>query len=243
MKLENLSVEEQNLTLSAERKYGVYFQFARFAIDFAHSTVVKVKSDGVFFLLFYNQVMKHVRLACLSAVRLHHVQANFDLRYAHESGAWAAFAIAHHERSDFADLQPGNLLEPTQTVKEKMYNWIETNYPDGNKSLKQVKKQFNALSSHANIVDAFRNYGGMKNRGMHVGFFDSAPDHHVKTDLWSVGNLIMGLLDLFYGVNRDYKVIQLQPNFLELMNDLRVQNNGLKTEMLSHSRLARYAKK
>jgi hypothetical protein len=48
-----------------------------------------------FFAGFYAHVKKHHLLALLSAVRLHHVQTQMDLRQVIEGGAWAAFALAH----------------------------------------------------------------------------------------------------------------------------------------------------
>lgn len=242
MKIEDISKTEDCLVVEAGKIYGDYFEHAQFAVNFLSSFVKSVKPEAVFFTLFLAQIEKHIMLGFLSAVRLHHVQCNFDFRYALEAGAWASFAMANYEKENFAESNDDETIKTTQTCKEKMYKWIETNYSLGNESIKRVRGSLNMLSAHANIIDAYRNFSSFTEKGIGTLIFDEPEEHYIKTDLWTIGNLVMGLLDLFYGVNKDYKVLELQDNFLVEMQKLKENNNKLKVEMMNHPRLKRYAK-
>lgn len=106
--------------------------------------------------------------------------------------------------------------------------------------MKRYKGQTNALSSHANIVDARRTFSGLVNGQFKTQFFDSSEDRHIKTDLWAVANLVMGSLDLFYGVNKDFNIFKFSDDFLGKMKILEEGNYRLKNIMLSDPNLAKY---
>ncbi len=56
------------------------------------------------------------------------------------------------------------------------------------------------------------------------------------TDLWMIGNVAMGLMDLFYGVNKGRDVIKFIDEFIPRLKDLEKQNNKLKAEMMRSPR-------
>ncbi len=192
--------------------------------------------------MFFASVEKHIILGALSSVRLHHVQATLDYRYATEAGCWAAYALAYPDPKKFADRKDDGSLEPTKKLKAEMYGWIETNYPAGNESIKRFKDSINALSTHANIVDAHRQFGEFEKEKIGIEFFDKQEHHHVITDLWTAANLTMGLLDLFYGVNKDHVQLVFQDDFLERIAKLKKENDEIKAEMMNHPRLKIHAK-
>ncbi len=243
MLLNEISVDENELVANAAQEHGKYFQHAQYAIDFLHAFIKSTSYEGAFFLMFLAAIEKHIILGALSGVRMHHVQANFNFRYATEAGAWAAYALAFPDPKHFALPKEDGTLEPTKELKVKMYKWLDEKYPAGSASLKRFKGGTNKLSAHANIVDAHRNFGELGRERITTSFFDTDEEHHIKTDLWAAANLAMGLLDLFYGVNRDYPQLILQDDFLIKMNKLRDDNNTLKAEMMNHPRLKRYANK
>lgn len=232
MLLNDISATEHELVKEAKQQYGEYFDHAQYAVDFLHNSIKSTKHEGVFFLMFFAMVEKHIALAAISAVRLHHVQANFNLRYATEAGSWAAYALANPDPSLYALVTEDNALEPTNVLKMKMYTWLETQYPAGSDSLKRFKGSTNRTSTHANIVEAHRNFSGFEREKISTSFFDESTHNHIKTDLWASANLSMGLLDLFYGVNRDYPHLILHDDFLSRMNVLRDNDKRLKEEML-----------
>lgn len=243
MLLNKISATENELVANASKKYGKYYEYAQFAIDFLHTFIKNTSYDGVFFLMFFATAEKHIILGALSGIRLHHAQATFNFRFALEAGAWAAYALAYPDPKYFAVTEAGGTLEPTPKLKAKMYKWLEEKYPAGNESLHRFKKSINKLSTHANIVDAERNFGEFGREKISTLLFDKSEEHHIKTDLWTAGNIAMGLLDIFYGVNKDYPQLVLQDDFLVKMKKLEEDNNALKTEMMNHPRLKRYANK
>jgi len=236
MLLREISNTENELVRDALQEYERYYEHAQFAINLLHSFVKSSSYNGYFFFTFFASVEKHIILGALSGIRSHHVQANLDFRYAAEAGAWAAYALAHHDAKYFAVLEENGMLEPTQQLKGEMYKWLSEKYPEGSASLKKFKDSTNKLSAHANIVDAHRNFGDLSQEKILTSFFDKKEDHHIKTDLWAAANLSMGLLDLFYGVNKDYPQLILQDDFLPNMRKLQSDNRSLKAEMLDHPR-------
>ena len=75
-----------------------------------------------------------------------------------------------------------------------------------------------------------------RDAGFKTTFFDPEDDYWIKTDLWFVANTVLGLLDLFYGVNQQYKVFQLADDFDTKFKQLVAENNRLKAEMMSTDR-------
>jgi hypothetical protein len=81
-----------------------------------------------------------------------------------------------------------------------------------------------------------------ENPGFKTTFFDPDDEYIVKTDLWFVANTIMGLLDLFYGVNQQYKVFKFVDDFDINFKKLVDQNNKLKEEMMNTERYKKVSK-
>ncbi len=237
MDIDKISEIENQFIQEAVLENEEFFTHAKFAVDFAHSFIKKVDPNSFYFLVFLSCFQKHIILAFLSALRLHHIQTNFDLRFASETSAWAAFAIGNNDpdkdKEKFALTSEDGILNLNEDLKRKMYQWLDKNYPDGSASLKKYKGQTNALSSHANIVDAQRTFSGLVEGKFRTQFFDNSKDRHIKTDLWAVANLVMGALDLFYGVNRDFNIFEFSEDFLQKMKFLRTEDDRLKNKMLS----------
>lgn len=244
MDITEISKSENELVQNAKSMNDAFYLHAQYAVDFAHSFLKKVDPNSFYFLLFISSFQKHIILAFLSAIRFHHIQTNFNLRFASEDAAWAAFAIGNNDpekdKQKFAAEDESGMLNPNDDLKRKMYQWLDEKYPEGSTSLKRYKGQTNALSSHANIVDAHRTFSGLVNGHFKTQFFDSSEDRHIKTDLWAVANLVMGSLDLFYGVNKDFNIFEFSDDFLEKMKILKAENDRLKNIMLSDPNLAKY---
>src|SRR3990167_755910 len=232
MDVPEISKAENKLIQDAKSKNDDFFLHAQYSVDFTHSFLKEVEPSSFYFLVLLSSFQKHIILAFLSAIRLHHIQANLDLRFASEASAWAAFAIGNNDtekdKQKFAAVDDGGALNPRKNLKKEMYTWLDKKYEKGSAALKKYKDQTNALSSHANIVDAHRTFSGFVDGKFKTQFFDNAEDRHIKTDLWAVANLVMGSLDLFYGVNRDFSIFQFSDDFLEKMQILKAENDRLK---------------
>lgn len=62
----------------------------------------------------------------------------------------------------------------------------------------------------------------------------------VKTALWQIANALMGIMDLFYGVNQEMGVIKLQDGWKERFSELVNENHKLKAEMMASDRMKRF---
>jgi hypothetical protein len=192
--------------------------------------IVKAKPEALFFLIFLSQIRKHHMLAILSAARLHHVQMVMNLRQVLEAGATAAYAIGNPRTEDYAKSTELGLLEVPEELSKKRYKWLEEKYPNGSEVIKRLKKQIQQ-SSHSNIVDAYRSFkikDTQKLLEIQTPFFDLRNDFQIKSDFWVIGNVAMGLTDLFYGVNKDYNVLTFADDFVTRLKLFERENNRLK---------------
>ena len=228
MNITEISKTENEMVQDAKSINEEFFVHAQYAVDFAHSFLKKVDAVSLYFMIFLSSFQKHIILAFLSAIRFHHIQTNFNLRFASETAAWGAFAIGNSDlekdKEKFALVDEDGIMNPNDDLKKKMYKWLDEKYPDGSVSFKRYKSQTNALSSHANIIDAHRTFSGLVDGKFKTQFFDSSEDRHIKGDLWATANLIMGSLDLFYGVNKDFDIFEFSDDFLEKMEILKKEN-------------------
>jgi hypothetical protein len=107
-----------------------------------------------------------------------------NLRLVLEAGACAAFAIANPEPSHFVTTDSQGLLNSSQKLTGKIYNWLDENYPDGSNKIKAMKVLINASTAHANLVftgSNFRENEGARERGLDClegGGGDGDADHY-----------------------------------------------------------------
>ncbi len=230
---------EKQMFLDGAQRYGAYFtnafEFNRLLQDFIKS----VDPDRFIFAMFLGQIRKHHLLAIFSAVRLHHVQAMLDLRQVLEAGSCAAYAIANPDQAGFADITNDGLIDASQDLTNKRYKWLEANFKAGSDAIKNTKGLINRSTAHSNIVYAQKNFSfDDTSRRFVTPFFDFEDDHHVKADLWQMGNIAMGLMDLFYGVNKSLGVIKFVDDFIPRLKALEIENHRLKSEMMNSQRYA-----
>ncbi len=79
----------------------------------------------------------------------------------------------------------------------------------------------------------------MKERRFETPFFDIEHEFRVKNILWFNGNLAMGLMDLFYGINQSCNRITFKDNFAQELKTLEEENHRIKAELTSNPRIAR----
>ena len=193
--------------------------------------------------MFLAQIRKHHLLAHFSAVRSHHIQAMMNLRQVLEAGSCAAYAIANPDQDGFADINEHGIIDATQELTKKRYKWLEDNFKKGSDAIKNMKSTINSSTAHSNIVYAHNNFRFDGEQGKFVTpFFDIEDDYLVKGDLWQIGNIAMGLMDLFYGVNKNLEVIKFADDFLPCLKALEVENHRLKEEMMNTDRFKKAQK-
>ena len=236
---------EQQEILDSQKKYGEFFDHAFKSHALLQKFVTNAKPDAFFFLIFLSQVRKHHLLAILSAARRHHVQMVMNLRQVLEAGATAAYAIGNSKTEDYANLTEIGLLETPSKLVAKRYKWLEDNYPNGSTAIKNIKDQIQK-SAHANIVDAYRNFkikDGTKHLEISTPFFDYENEFQTKSDFWIIGNVAMGLVDLFYGVNQKYNVLTFTEDFVANLQAFESENKRLKELQMQTEKFKRADKR
>ena len=233
----NIIESESQMILHGAERFGDYFINASEFNNLLQQFIKSVDPDRFIFAMFLAQIRKHHLLAHFSAVRLHHVQAMMNLRQVLEAGSCAAYAIANPDREGFADIDENGIIDATQELTKKRYKWLEDNFKKGSDAIKNMKNTINSSTAHSNIVYAHNNFRFDGEQGKFVTpFFDIEDESLVKTDLWQIGNIAMGLMDLFYGVNKDIKVIKFVDDFVPRLKALEAENHRLKAEMMSTDR-------
>lgn len=91
--------------------------------------------------------------------------------------------------------------------------------------------------AHANLVYTHNNFRFNEDDGsFDAPFFDVEDEHFVKTDLWMIGNIAVGLLDVFYGVNQGRNVMKFVDDFLPRFEKIARDNKALHAEMTATER-------
>ncbi len=232
---------EQQEILASQEKYKEFFEHAFKSHTLLQKFITNAKPEAFFFLIFLSQIRKQHLLAILSVARKHHVQMVMNLRQVLEAGATAAYAIGNPKTEDYANLTELGLLETPAKLVAKRYQWLDKHYPNGSKAIKDIKDQIQK-SVHANIVDAYRNFkvkNGTDLLEIHTPFFDYENDFQTKSDFWIIGNVAMGLVDLFYGVNKDYNVLTFKDDFVANLLLFEAENKRLKEIQMQTSKFKR----
>jgi hypothetical protein len=241
---EEIAASEHDMLLRARERYGVFYVHARDCSIFLSRSVVGVDHDRMMFGRFFALMKKHHMLALLSTLRLHKVQAMMNLRQVLEAGAAAAFAIANPELEHFADVDQQGLLDPSQTLTGKRYQWLEQNFRSKSDWIKEKKEQINKSAAHANIVSSESTFhvaeaGDVVN----MPFFDVEDAYMVKADLRLMASIAPTLVDLFHGVNQGRNVIKFCPDFARHVERMAEENEALLTELKSTDRFKRALQK
>ena len=227
---------EREMVLRAEERFGAYYVNAARLSELLTRSIISVHPSRMIFVLFLSQVRKHHLLALFSTVRLHRIQAKMDLRQTLEAGASAAYAIANIEPADFADKDEEGILNPTQILTTKRYKWLGQNFAEESNAIKLLKETINK-SAHSNIADAHSTFNFDDVNGhFDTPFFDIEDDYFVKTDLWLIANVAMGLLRLFFKVNKTFNVVVFADDFEKRIQELSIENGRLRAEMMQTER-------
>ena len=236
---------EHQLLIDAPKDYGEFFAHALQSVKLLQSFVSGIKDEGWLFVSFLAHIRKHHTLAFLSTIRRHHVQTVMNLRQVLESGASAAYALANPEPKDFVTTTPEGLLDVPERLKKKRNKWLDENYPKGSEAIKSMKEQMQP-SSHSNLIDTHRtfkytNVGNLVQ--LETPFFDLENQFQIKGDLWSLTNIAMVLMDLFYGVNQKVNNITFSKNFVPEIQALDKEDKRLKEIMMKTRKFKRADKK
>lgn len=226
---------EKQMVLDGATKYGDWFINADQFNALFQNFLVSVKQEQFIFSCFLSMARKHAQLALFSAVRLHHIQMMLNVRIVLEAGATAAFAIAHPVKLDSFVTQKDGIWNTPQRLTQIQNQWLDENYKSGSDAIKRMKTEIiNKSAAHANLIYAMKNFTvDDGTRKFLTPFFDFEERHHVETNLWMIGNVLMGLMDLFYGVNQKSGGLVFKDDFIFRLKKLEDQNKSLKKQAMS----------
>lgn len=226
--IQEILESETLMVLTAPERYGAYYDNALACSMFLTHFVKSIDIDRWVFGSFLSQVKKHHTLSLFSTVRLHKVQAMMNLRQALEAGANAAFAIANPDHAHFVDTDDHGILDPAKSLTGKRYKWLDENYPAGSQAIKALKDQINQVTAHSNLVTTHNNFETDSEEAMFSApFFDIEDKYHVETDLWMIARAAIILLDIFWGVNKNYNSIKFVDDFPTAFLQLQTDNQSL----------------
>ncbi len=240
--IQDLLDSEREMVMSGAKRFGAFYvNAAEFNVLLNHF-IKSVDPDRFIAAMFLSEVKKHHALALFSIVRLHHTQAMMDLRQVLEAGAWAAYAIANPEEEKFAKTDEKGFLKIPSSLEKKRNKWLDKNFSQGSQTILNIKRNVNK-STHSNIVYAHVGFKpDFKNYIFETPFFDFEDKYLVKSNLWMVANIAMGLMDLFYGVNKGLNVIKFIDDFIPRLKSLEKKNIELKEKMMKSKRFLRIQK-
>ena len=226
---------ERRMVLEAHERYPGYYSHAEEAVHFLSNFIKSIRADRWIFGSFLSQVKKHAMLALFSTVRLHRVQAMMDLRQVLEAGTAAAFAMVHPEHEHFVTINEKGLVDAPSQLTKRRYRWLDDKYPKSSASIKGQKDLINSSMAHPNLVAADSNFRASDDT-FDAPFFDREDEHFVKTDLWMIGDIAIGLMELFYVVDEDRGDITFVDGFLARLNKLQDATRKLRAEMMASER-------
>lgn len=229
---------EKNLVLEGEKIYGEYFANTTNINFYLGEFFKSIDLELYVFAIFLSQIRKHHTLALFSTLRLHHIQAMMNLRQVLEAGAWAAYAIANPKHERFAETDAQGLITISDKLNDQKNKWLDANFKPGSDAIKNWKSEINRTTAHSGIVYAYRTFNfNKKERRFNAPFFDKDA-FMVKADLWTVGNIALVLLDLFYGVNKERNVVKFKDDFIQRFRELESQNEKLRQELIKQPSVA-----
>jgi hypothetical protein len=227
--IEEIIDSEALLAATAPEQYGMYYLHARNVTIFISKCLASIDPGYDFFAGFYAHVKKHHLLALLSAVRLHYVQTQMDIRQVVEGGAWAAYALTHTEAREFVHIDKRGILRPKTELSNKRDQWLTDKFPKNWSYLRGVRSQINKYGTHANLVVSWKVLQqSSSGREWNMPFFDLTDDYYVYTNLWIIAGIGISLMDLFLGANHSQRI--------HCITELLEQNRLLRHEMQSTDR-------
>ena len=231
---------ERLMVLSAPERFGYFHDNAMGTNYLLQHGIAGVPHHRSLFARWGSQLKKCHLLAVFSFVRLHQVQGLMNLRQVLEAAVDAAFAVAHvDDIKDYGYADKHGAIMTPQSFKKKRYAWLAANYKDGSDNLQAKKDAINRYGSHASVVQTMNNFQAQFDAPtpfFGTSFFDAEDPFHVKTDLWRSADIALAVLDLLYGVNRDFGVLTFAGDYERRFHDLARRHDALGEEMRATER-------
>lgn len=241
MSLKDIIDSEHKMVQEAGVRYGESFQTCLDLMTFTQKFLSSVKTESCIFTTLYHYIRKHITLSFLSALRRHHVQSCANLRQVLEATVMACYAMAHPKNEDFVTIDGRGIMHESSAIKgKKYYNWIEENYPDASEAIRIDKELINRSCAHCNLAYAAQHCTLTEDGEKYeFNFFDRDDNFLVKGDLWSIGHTARNIMDIFYGINKDFDLLTFKDDFIPILRQLQAANEARKAELMSNERFKR----
>jgi hypothetical protein len=205
MFLEEYSLQEHDMVLGAEARYGEFFLSARNVTLLLSNIMDWPRMPCDIFIRFLSQMKKYHTLCLMSLVRHHRIQAKMNLRYFLESTVHVAYALAHPDIKSYFDQEKGGTHD-AKKASELAYKWIGTKFPEHSGEIKRIKGAINEQTAHANVFNSQHNlwYVDGEHPEIHTTYFDVDDDHWVKVDIWECAQAGLIASDLILAVQEKY---------------------------------------
>jgi len=244
MNFQDIINSEHKMLMEAEDKYNKHFKNCINFVSLTQDFISEVKMESWVFNALLAYIRKYLLLSFFSALRLHHVQSFANLRQVLEGTSMACYALAFPEIKNFITIDQDNVARNSTIIeKNKHYKWLEQNYPDASLVIKKTKEDFiNKTCAHCSLVYTIQHFQ-MNDSSFEFSFFDKDDLDLVKGDLWLIGHTAGNLMDIFYGINKNYKLLTFSDNFIKRLTNLRKENEEIREEMKNKPRFKKWSDK
>lgn len=236
-KIEDLSAAENELIQKAHEDFGIIFDNANGLVSAIwHFTSSGDIKKAWIFISFLSNIQKSLTLSLLSTIRGHDAQSQMMLRQSLESSVLASYALYETNSDEFGTIDPKGALQMDEKVFDKARKWLEGNYKEYSEKIKFMKDTINTNAAHSNILVAMKNVD-FKDITIEASFFDKPDKLITESQLWWIGNISFGLIDLFSKVIHDFPLVKLNDEVIIKVRELGVENEKIKQGLIKNPRL------
>ncbi len=197
-----------------------------------------VISDDERALSFYflsSQVRNDLILCLLSSLRNHETQSKLMKRQAIEKACLTTYALIEPDIDEFLG-HDENGAKPIVKTLQRSFKYIDVEFPDHSKRLKQTKDMINNFYAHGNMFISLRNEE-------YYNFFDKQDSFMQRTLIWEIGDLACVIFDLWYrAAGKSEYVSQNEQSFSQFVQAVAISEK-YREGFVNHERFAKWRQK
>lgn len=231
LSLKEISHKEDELINNAMKTHTDYY---RICCDYLKllNCIKSVEENYQLFLDFHIIVFNDLSIASLSIVRRHFIQSQIILRHALESVVLACYSLENNKINDYLVMLNDMTLKP-KNVLVKAYNWLDNNFPEYSKAIKNNKNLINTYHAHANsIISEANRHFILKGNKLKIQIFDSYPDNFIDAVLMIIINTISNIIHLYIEVNKKYKKLYFVDDLSKKLSNIEEIRKSLEKNIL-----------
>lgn len=237
--LSDVSLAEHKFVVSAEQKFPDEFVILNDLLNILRENfIVQVDVKSHIFLSFFSQVLKFFILSALSAARQHRTQSSMCVRQLLEAGCKAAYAIHFPDADIFVSKNEDGALDEIQNSTKVCYDWLDLNYPELSRSIKDTKDSINDLYAHSNLITSQENFEAQGNK-YNLLVFDRFGDDFVSANLWLVSTVALKILFLIFRSAQAVETVKLCPSFEKNYKQIAMKIESVRQKLKNNQSFAK----